>query len=184
MDKQEKLIEVDTVGSAFASAQVALCADYRGLTVAQVTELRRQLTKTGSVGRVVKNTLARIAAGNALKSRTNQEADLKKFIDLFDGPNMVVYSDSDPVAPAKVISGFAKDHQNLKIKGGWVDGCFIDKAGVEALSKMPGREETLAHLLSLIAAPATQLVRLMATPATQVVRVIDAQRGNLEKKAA
>jgi large subunit ribosomal protein L10 len=184
MNRQEKEVEVAKLGKALGSAQAALCADYRGLTVLEITDLRKQLRKAGSRGVVVRNSLARIAAGKALKETGASEAEVKKFVDMFHGPALIAYSDSDPVAPAKVISGFAKDHQNLKIKGGWVDGTYLDEAGVDTLSKMPGREETLARLLRLIATPATQLVRLIAAPATQVVRVIDAHRTNLEKKGA
>lgn len=181
MDRAEKQAELEAIGAGFASAQVALCADYRGLTVAEVTALRKELRKNGAKGKVVKNTLARLAAEKAYKDA--DATHLKKFMELFEGPSVVIYSDTDPVAPAKVVFAFAKDHQNLKIKGGWVDGQFIDKAGAETLSKMPGREETLAKLLALIAAPATQLVRLLAAPSTQVVRVLDGHRQNLEKKA-
>lgn len=184
MERQEKVVQVEALTQAFGSAQSALCADYRGLTVLEITELRKQLRKAGSKGVVVRNSLARLAAAKALKETGASEAEIKKFVDLFHGPAMVVYSDSDPVAPAKVISGFAKDHQNLKIRGGWVDGTCLDQSGVETLSKMPGREETLARLLRLIATPATQLVRLLAAPGTQVVRVVDAHRSNLEKKGA
>ncbi|MBX7143351.1 MAG: 50S ribosomal protein L10 [Oligoflexia bacterium] len=184
MNREEKKTEVEFLGKALHGAQVALCADPRGLTVMEVTELRKQLFKAGSGARVVKNSLARIAAKDAFTKRGGKDGEIKKFVDVLHGPNMLVYSDADPVAPARVISGFAKDHQNLKIKGGWVDGTFIDSAGVETLSKMPGREETLARLLALIAAPATQLVRLLAAPGTQVVRALEAHRANLEKKGA
>lgn len=180
MDRAEKQVEIENIGASFVGAQVALCADYRGLTVAEITALRKELRKNGARGKVVKNTLARLAAEKAYKDADAEH--LKKFMQLFEGPSLVIYSETDPVAPAKVVYAFAKDHQNLKIKGGWIDGQFIDVAGAESLSKMPGREETLAKLLALIAAPATQLVRLLAAPATQVVRVVDAHRGNLEKK--
>lgn len=184
MNREEKRVEVEFLGKALHSAQVAVCADPRGLTVGEITELRKQLHKAGSGARVVKNALARIAAKDAFSKKGAAEGEVKKFVDALHGPNMIVYSASDPVAPARVISGFAKDHQNLKIKGGWVDGSFIDSAGVETLSKMPGREETLARLLALIAAPATQLVRLLGAPGTQVVRALEAHRANLEKKGA
>ena len=181
MDRAQKQVELEAIGAAFANAQVALCADYRGLTVAQVTKLRKELRKNGARGKVVKNTLARLAADKAYKDVDS--AQRQKFMELFHGPSLVIYSDTDPVAPAKVLVAFAKDNEKLQIKGGWVDGQFIDKAGATALSKMPGREETLAKLLALIAAPATQLVRLLGTPGTQVTRVIDAQRQKLEKGA-
>ena len=184
MNRQEKEVEVAALTKAIGSAEAALCADFRGLTVLEITELRRQLRKAGSRGVVVRNSLARIAASRALTEKGGAESEVKKFVDLFAGPALVIYSDSDPVAPAKVVSGFAKEHQNLKVRGGWVDGTFLDGNGVETLSQMPGREETLARLLRLIATPATQLVRVLAAPATQVVRVVEAHRANLEKKAA
>ena len=76
-----------------------------------------------------------------------------------------------------------KDKQKVTVKGAWLDGKFLDKAGVEQLSKMPGKEEVLSTLLALLNTPATQLLRLMSTPATQVTRVIDAQREKLQKAA-
>ncbi|MBN8548453.1 MAG: 50S ribosomal protein L10 [Deltaproteobacteria bacterium] len=180
MDRAGKQVELEAISSAFKSAQSTLCADYRGLTVAEITELRKELRRNGARGKVVKNTLGRLAAERAYKDA--DAAQLKKFIELFGGPSLIVTSDSDPVAPAKIMAKFAKDHKNLKIKGGWIDGQCLDQAGVDTLAKMPGREETLSKLLALIAAPATQLVRLLAAPATQVVRVVDAHRQNLEKK--
>ncbi len=180
MNRAEKQAEVDYLTDCLTKGQVALCADYKGLTVAEVTELRRELHKTGSVGRVVKNTLARISATKVYN--TANENELKKFLALLEGPSFVVVNFDDPVAPAKVITKFIKDKKKMTVKGGWLEGNFLDAKGVESLSEMPGKEQVLAKLLGLLSAPATQLVRLLQAPAAQLARVIDAHRQNLEKK--
>jgi len=182
MERTEKQTEIDLLNKSFESAQIALCADYRGLTVAQITKLRRQLRGSGLEGRVVKNTLAKIAAKRVLKDSDGTE--MEKFLELFKGPSFVVFSRHDPVAPAKMASEFGKENEAFKIKGAWFEGAFVDVQGVKALASMPSREETLAKLLALIAAPATQLVRVLQAPAAQVVRVLEACRQKLEGKGS
>jgi large subunit ribosomal protein L10 len=180
MERAEKHAEVERLKGMFENTQVALCGDYRGLSVAAITKLRRELRSKGAHGVVVKNTLARLSANSSYAGA--DKAQLEKFIGLLKGPSFVVFSDKDPVSPAKVLSDFAKKNDKFKIRGGWLDGAFVDQAGVETLSKMPSREETLGKLLGLLAAPATQLVRLMKAPAQQMVQVLEGHRGNLEKK--
>ncbi len=175
MNKAEKHGEVEFLAERFRGAQISLCADYRGLTVAQFTKLRRELASNNCKGRVVKNTLARLAINKGISDSTERE----KFHSLLVGPSLVIYSDADPIAPAKIVAKFQKDFQAFQIKGAWFEDKFIDKAGVEALSSMPSREETLAKLLALINTPATQLLRLMNEPASQVVRVLAAQKDKL-----
>lgn len=179
MNRAEKDAEINFIGDALSKAQIALCADYRGLTVSQVTQLRRELRKAGSNARVVKNTLASISAKKFVNGV--DEGQFESFLKVFNGPSVVIWSANDPVAPAKVVADFVKNNEKLQVKGAWIDGAFIDAAGVQALSKMPGKQEILAKLLNLIMAPATQLVRLIGTPGTQVVRVIEAQRSKLEE---
>lgn len=180
MERAEKGEVIDSLKASFSKAQIALCADYRGLTVQEVTVLRRELKKTGAYAKVVKNTLARIA----LKKGENSGGAFEQFVSTFHGPSFVIFSDNDPVGPAKVIEQFCKGKDKFKVKGAWLDGQFVDAAGVDALSKMPGKAEVLSMLLRVISAPATQIVRLLQAPSEQVVRVIDAQRQNIEKKAA
>lgn len=182
MDRVEKQQEIELLDGLFAKSQITICADYRGLTVAQVTELRKNLRKNDCFGKVVKNTLAKISIERSFKEA--KAAELEKFSNLLEGPSLMVFSYSDPVAPSKILSEFAKSNDKLKIKGGWLDGSFVDAPGVDMLAKLPGKQETLGKLLGLLAAPATQLVRLLQAPSTQIVRVIDAHRENLEKKAA
>lgn len=178
MDRADKIAEIDLLTGYFSKAQVALCADFRGLTVQQVTTLRKNLRGAGATARVTKNTLAR-RSFSAANGGAN-EAQLKGFIDLLEGPSVLVFSEEDPVAPAKVLAAFAKEsNEKLAIKGAWFEGQCLDRKGVEALSKMPSREEILATLLATIAAPATQLVRLLNEPGSQVARVLEARRAKL-----
>lgn len=179
MNRSEKQSEVEFLKESFGGTAIALCADYRGLTVSQITALRRDLKNSGAKARVVKNTLARIAIKEMFKEA--EAAELERFIKIFDGPCFVVFSDTDPVGPSKIISKYAKDIESFKIKGAWLEGAFVDNSGVGMLANMPGKNELLAKLLNLMLAPATQLVRLLSAPATQVVRVLDAQREKIEQ---
>lgn len=182
MNRAEKQAEINYISDCIQKSQVALCADFRGLTVAAITTLRRELKKNGSFGRVVKNSLARLSIEKVLTQAHASESE--KFKQLFDGMNLFVFSFEDPVAPAKVLAKFAKDNEKFKVKGAWLDGQFVEAKGVEDLSKMPGRAEVLAQLLRLINTPATQLARVVQAPGEQLVRVLEAHRKNLELKAA
>jgi large subunit ribosomal protein L10 len=183
MERAEKDAEIEFLTDSFSKAQICLCGDYRGLTVAQVTKLRKELRKSGAHAHVVKNTLGKLSAEKVHKGKIS-DAELSKFTDVLAGPSFVIFSDEDPVGPAKALAEFAKGNEKFKIKGALFEGSFVDPSGVEALSKMPGRTELLASLLRVINGPATQLARLLQAPGAQVTRVIEAQRQNLEKKAA
>ncbi len=180
MDKAEKIQEVESLKGAFSSSIVALCADYRGLTVEQATNLRAGLKEQGAYGKVVKNTLAKISVNEAHKEADQEE--VQKFVATLDGPSFVVFSEADPVSPAKVLAKFAKEYEALEIKGGFFEGKYLDIAEVHNLSSMPSKEELYAKLLSVISAPATKVVQLLQAPATQLTRVIDAQRAKLEEQ--
>ena len=182
MDRAERDAEIETLKSSFNAAQIALCADYRGMTVAKATQLRRELRAAGANVRVVKNTLVRIAAQRSI-SEVAPKSEFERFESMLDGPSMMIYSDSDPIGPTKILAKFAKDNEGFKLKGAWFEGKYVDSKGVDTLSKMPGREELLGMLLRLLGTPATQLVRLINAPAQQVMNVLDAQRGKLEAAA-
>ena len=182
MNRGERQAEVDFLAGCFKQAPLAMCADYRGLTVAQVTGLRRSLRQSGATARVVKNTLARLSLEKAYKD--GDAGELKKFVDLLQGPSFLIFANQDVVASAKVAAKFAKDLEHFEIKGGWFGGKFLDQSGVVQISNMASREETLAKLLCLISTPATQLVRVLQAPAQQLVRVLEAYRSKLEKSAS
>jgi large subunit ribosomal protein L10 len=180
MDKAEKIQEVESLSNAFSSSIVALCADYRGLTVEQITNLRAGLKEQGAYGQVVKNTLAKISVNKA--HQESDEEEVQKFAATFSGPSLVIFSENDPVSPAKVLAKYAKEYQALEIKGGFFEGRYLDVTEVENLSSMPSKEELYAKLLSILSAPATKVVQLLQAPATQLTRVIDAQRAKLEEQ--
>ncbi len=139
--------------------------DLTGLDVGEVTELRSQLRAESVECRVIKNTLTRLAVANA---------GLPDLGETLDGPTALVMS-NDPVAPAKIIFNFGKDHEDRPhIKGGFLTGEFIDTAQAETLSKLPGRDELLARAVSGIAAPITGLVFTLSGVLGNLVRTVSA----------
>ena len=122
----------------------AVVVDYRGLTVGQVTELRKQLREAGVEFKVYKNTLTR---------RAVEIAELTDLNESLTGPNAIAFSANDVVAPAKIINDFAKKNDKLEIKAGVIEGKVVDAEGVKALAELPSREGLLSMLLSVLQAP-------------------------------
>src|SRR6185295_310164 len=168
MQKAEKKVLIDELHQEFDRSPHAILVDFRGLSVPAVTEFRRKVRQAGSRYRVVKNSLAL----RALKG-----TPLEPLAGKFENTTGVAYSKNDPVALAKVLVDFAKDHPQLKVKAGVVSGSqMIDAEGVKALSTMPSLPELRSRLLGLLNAPATRLVRLLNAPASQFVRVMAAKQ--------
>lgn len=166
MNRTEKQVLIDDLHEEFGKSPHAILVDFRGLTVPAVTEFRRKVRSTGSRYRVVKNTLA---------LRALKDTPLEKLAPQFDNTTGVAYTGSDPVALAKVLMDFAKEHPSLVVKAGLVAGSqMLDAAGVKALSTMPSLGQLRAQLLGMLLSPATQLVRLLNTPAGQLARVLKA----------
>lgn len=163
----EKAETVAAVHERFRSAKMAIVTEYRGLTVAQITRLRREIRRASGEYRVIKNTLVR----RALKD--TGYADLER---LLEGPNGWVFAYDDPVVLSKTLVKFTDDNEKIKIKGGVFEGEFLDPAKVKVLAQMPSKPELQAKLLAVIQAPATQLVRLMQEPGARVVRLLDGLR--------
>ena len=172
MNRAEKQTLIDDLHQEFGRSPHAILVDFRGLSVPAVTEFRRKVKAAGSRYRVVKNTLAlRAAKGTPLEALGPQ----------FDNTTGVAYSGADPVALAKVLVDFAKEHPSLVVKAGVVSGTqMLDAEGVKALSSMPSLPQLRAKLLGVLNAPASQLVRLLNTPAGQLARVL---RAHQEKEA-
>lgn len=139
--KQE---EVSLVAGELKSAASVVVVDYLGLTVEQVTNLRKQLRDNDVKMKVVKNTILRRAA---------QEAEIEGLDATFTGPTAIVFSENEVVAPAKVVAEFAKTADKLSIKGGLVEGKFANEAEINALAKLPDRDGLLSMLLSVLQAP-------------------------------
>ena len=175
MNRTDKQTLIDELNQEFGKSPHAILVDFRGLSVPAVTEFRRKVRASGSRYRVVKNTLA---------LRASKGTPLEKLGPQFDNTTGVAYTGTDPVALAKTLIDFAKDHPQLVVKGGLVSGSqMLDAEGVKALSTMPSLPELRSKLLGLLLSPASQLVRLLNTPASQLARVLEAHREKAEKGA-
>ena len=152
---EQKRAVVSEIAAQLGSAQAVIVAEYRGLNVGAVTDLRAKARKSGLYLRVLKNTLARRAVkGTPFEKLSGQMA----------GPLMYGIA-QDPVAGAKVLAAFARDNEKFVIKGGYVDGKALDAKGVEQLSNLPGRDELRATFLAtLLAVPQNFLRLLNASP--------------------
>lgn len=135
--------EVDVIAAKLRESTTTVVADYRGLNVAQVTLLRKQLREAGVDFQVLKNSLVSRAAANV---------ELSELDAILTGPTAVAFS-KDAVAPAKIINDFAKKNDALKVKGGVVEGRYVDAAQIKALAELPSREGLLSMLLSVLQAP-------------------------------
>lgn len=143
---------VSGLSSKMKAAKAMVFADYRGLTVEQDTELRAALRKAGVDYKVVKNTLTRFAAN---------ENGLEAIDSFLNGPTAMASSDSDPVAPAKILSEYAKKFDKLNLKVGVVEGKVIDENGIKALAELPSREVLIAKVLGSFNAPISGLVNVL-----------------------
>lgn len=164
MIRTEKKDQVSQIEEIYKSSNAVVITHYHGLTVSEITQLRKNLREVGAGFKVVKNTLSKIAANNS-------GIDIKD--DMFAGPSAIAYSE-DPVAAAKGVMKFVKANDNLKVIGGLVDDKVLDVKEIEALAKLPSLDELRGKLVGLLQAPASQIARIVQTPAGQVARVIKA----------
>lgn len=139
---------VSEIASKLRESKSTIVVDYRGLTVAQVTELRKSLREAGVEFKVYKNTLTRRAA---------EEAELAGLNEYLTGPNAIAFSTEDVIAPAKVLNDFAKKNEALEIKAGVIEGNIASVEEVKALAELPSREGLLSMLLSVLQAPIRNL---------------------------
>jgi large subunit ribosomal protein L10 len=140
---QAKQQEVDVIATKLRESNCTVVADYRGLNVAQVTQLRKLLREAGIEFQVLKNYLVSRAAANVEMSELDA---------VLTGPTAIAFG-KDVVAPAKILSDFAKKNDALKVKGGVVEGRFVDSTQIKALADLPSREGLLSMLLSVLQAP-------------------------------
>lgn len=170
LNREEKAAVIEEVSAQVAQASSIVLAEYRGLTVEKITQLRKQARESGVYLRVLKNTLVR---------RAVQGTPYEALADSMVGPLMYGIS-ADPVAPAKLIVSFAKANEQLVVKGGAMPNVVMDVAGVKALATMPSREELLAKLLGTMQAPVATFVRTLNEVPTKFVRGLAAVRDKQE----
>lgn len=165
MNRTQKAAEVESLKSKFVNSQLTLVTEYQGLDVASVTELRKALSKDEATLKVVKNRLAKIAL---------KDTPCEELSQYFVGATAITVTEGDPVAPAKTLSDFAKTHEELKVKVGFLDGKLLTPEEVKMLATMPSKEELLAKLLGSMQAPATNLVSVLSQIPRQLVQVLSA----------
>ena len=174
LNLEQKQAVVAEVAAQLAKAQAVIVAEYRGLDVARVTQLRSKARKSGLYLRVLKNTLAR---------RAVKGTPFEQLSDQMVGPLMYGIA-ADPVAGAKVIAEFAKENELFVIRGGAMANTKMSDKDVKALALLPSREELIAKLMGTMQAPVAKLVRTMNEVPGKFARTLAAYRDSKEKAAA
>lgn len=165
MDRSEKEKLVASLHETLKGASLVVVTQQSGLTVAEVSDLRRKMRAAGASFKVAKNRLTR---------RALEGTPFQHLGNLFKGPTAIAYS-SDPVAAAKVAVEFSGKNEKLKVIGGGLGEKTLDQNAVKALATLPSLPELRAKLLGTIVAPATRLATVIRAPASQLARVIDAK---------
>ena len=171
MNRQEKAELIETLQTTLNASSTVVVTHQVGMTVAESSDLRAKMREAGAGFKVTKNRIAKLA----LKDTAYEDLE-----SMFAGPTAIGTS-ADPVAAAKALVDFAKDNDKLTIVGGSMDGKILDKAGVEALAKMPSLDELRGRLVGLVQAPAAKLARVAQAPAGKVARVIQARADQLQQ---
>lgn len=170
MDRAQKQELVKSLNTMFAEAGVIVVSHYKGLTVGEMTDLRRQMAEAGATLKVAKNSLVKIAL---------EGTSANGISDLFVGPTVIAYSD-DPVAAPRIAAKFAKSNEKLVLLGGTMGETMLDVDGVKALAALPSMDELRGKIVGLINAPATKVVGVLQAPASQLARVMGAYASKSE----
>lgn len=165
MPKPEKVASVADVAERISRSKSIIVTDYRGLTVAQMTDLRNRLRQEGVEYKIVKNRLAKIALRESGKDTMD---------DYLKGTTALAFGIKDPVGPAKVLTAYAKDNDKLKVIGGMMDDRLLDVASIDELSKLPSREVLLSRLLGSITSPVQKLAYGLHQTVAKVAYAFDA----------
>jgi large subunit ribosomal protein L10 len=163
---QEKTESVATLRERLQPVRTAVITEYRGLTVQQLSDLRKQLKAVQSEYKVVKNRLARLAV---------KELALDSLATHFKGPTGLVFTAKDPVPMAKALQTFVRTNPALTIKVGLVEGKVVAPAELKALADLPSKEALRSQLVGALQGPLSQLVSLLAAPQRELVRILEAR---------
>ncbi|MBU4258495.1 MAG: 50S ribosomal protein L10 [Proteobacteria bacterium] len=163
IDEKKKIVE--DLREIFSKSKVLIVTDYKGLNVITINELRRKLREADVEYRVVKNSLL---------IRASEDTDVALIKDNFKGPTAIAISYNDPVAPAKVLTQFAKDYEKLEIKAGIMDGKALDLSAIKALSELPSQEVLLGQLLSVLNGVPTSFVVALNNIPVKLLNVLQA----------
>ncbi|MBI2860613.1 MAG: 50S ribosomal protein L10 [Chloroflexi bacterium] len=173
MSREQKAQFVEDIQALMSRCNVGILTDYRGLTAADITALRRKLRESGVDYKVVKNTLARIAA-----KRAGREA----LGDIFDGPVAIAFGYDDATVPAKVISEYIRSTKSpMTIKGGFMGGRALTASDVDSLATLPPRDVLIAQVLAGMQSPITSFVNVIAAPIRGMMGVLQARIKQLEE---
>jgi large subunit ribosomal protein L10 len=175
MLRQDKERIVSELAERLKSSQNLLVADYRGLSMPEIDELRSKLLETGARFSVVKNTLTRLAA---------EEAGVKQLLDLIDGPTAIAFIDAegDPAAAAKILNETARAHDVLVIRGGLLEGDTVSDVEIKRLATLPPADVVRAQFAGAVAGPLTTIVGLFTAPLRDLVNVLDARIIQLQEQ--
>jgi large subunit ribosomal protein L10 len=165
VDRAQKREAVTELNKVFSKTSSVVVTHYSGLNVAEISDLRRQMSAAGATFKVTKNRLTKLALNGTPYAPIG---------DLFAGPTAIAYSD-DPVSPAKVAVEFAKSNEKLVVLGGAMGDNQLDVDGVKALASLPSMDELRGKIVGLLQAPATKLAGVIQAPASQLARVLYAQ---------
>lgn len=174
MPKPGKVAAVKEIGEDLKSCDVYYFVDYRGLTFAEATELRARLAKVDASLKVVKNTLAKIAA---------RDAGVEGLEELLKGPTAIAYCHGDPVRVAKTIQDFIKEKKKAAVRGGKLQRSLLSATDVESLASLPSREVLIARMVGAIASPIQGLVNVLNGPIRGLVIVVAQVRDQKENAA-
>jgi large subunit ribosomal protein L10 len=172
VDRAQKATSVAALKQKLAGARGAVLTDYRGMSVAEITELRTLLRKSAVEYTVVKNTLAKLAV---------QDTGLAGLAAYLEGPTGIAISREDPVAPSRVLTSWGKSRPTFIVKAGVVEGQLVSAAEVQALADLPAREVLVARMAGTLQAPIQGLVNVLAGPVRALASVLDRVRAQREQ---
>jgi large subunit ribosomal protein L10 len=166
MPTAQKAAEIDLLVDRFQRSEMTILADYRGLSVSQLQDLRSRLRPVDSEFRVAKNTLVRIAA---------ERAGVEGLEEFLEGPTAVLFAFNDVAAPAKVMSDFVKSSRVMQVKAGYMNGTVLSTSDVDAIATLPPREELLGKLVGMLASPMSRVVGVLSGPPRSVAYLVNAR---------